>query len=64
MIRFYQKINVLMNKKRILVPRRGLEPPQVAPQVPETCVSTNFTTSARGGVKSTEVLACCQLRHF
>ncbi|MEN9916148.1 MAG: hypothetical protein RLY40_80 [Pseudomonadota bacterium] len=29
-----------------LVPRRGLEPPRVAPQVPETCVSTNFTTSA------------------
>ncbi|GEM_PF-3743120 len=29
-----------------LVPRRGLEPPQCYLQVPETCVSTNFTTSA------------------
>lgn len=29
-----------------LVPRRGLEPPRFYPQVPETCVSTNSTTSA------------------
>ena len=29
------------------MPRRGLEPPRVASHVPETCVSTNFTTSAR-----------------
>lgn len=33
-----------------MVPRRGLEPPRVASHVPETCVSTNFTTSARGAV--------------
>ena len=31
---------------REMVPRRGLEPPRVASHVPETCVSTNFTTSA------------------
>ncbi|GEM_PF-2409808 len=31
-----------------VVPRRGLEPPRVSSHVPETCVSTNFTTSARG----------------
>lgn len=29
-----------------MVPRRGLEPPRVAPHEPESCVSTNFTTSA------------------
>ena len=29
-----------------LVPRRGLEPPRVAPLVPETSASTNSATSA------------------
>ena len=29
-----------------LVPKAGLEPAQLAPHAPETCVSTNFTTSA------------------
>ena len=28
------------------VPKAGLEPAQLAPHAPETCVSTNFTTSA------------------
>jgi hypothetical protein len=30
-----------------MVPRRGLEPPRVAPQVPETCASTNSATWAK-----------------
>lgn len=30
----------------LMVPRRGFEPPRFYPQVPETCVSTNSTTSA------------------
>lgn len=29
-----------------MVPERGLEPPRIAPLVPETSVSTNFTTRA------------------
>lgn len=29
-----------------VVPKEGLEPSQLAPHAPETCVSTNFTTSA------------------
>jgi hypothetical protein len=29
-----------------IVPKAGLEPAQLAPHAPETCVSTNFTTSA------------------
>ena len=28
------------------MPKEGLEPSQLAPHAPETCVSTNFTTSA------------------
>lgn len=29
-----------------MVPERGLEPPRIAPLVPETSVYTNFTTQA------------------
>ncbi len=29
-----------------MVPRRGLEPPRLAAQVPETCASTNSATWA------------------
>ena len=29
-----------------MVPKKGLEPLHLAAQVPETCVSTNFTTWA------------------
>src|SRR5580693_5691331 len=32
---------------RILVPRRGLEPPRIAPLVPETSASTSSATWAR-----------------
>lgn len=38
-----------------MVPRRGLEPPRVAPQVPETCVSTSSTTPAN---QAGNLLAC------
>ena len=31
----------------LFVPKAGLEPAQLAPHAPETCVSTNFTTSAK-----------------
>ncbi len=30
-----------------LVPKAGLEPARLATHAPETCVSTNFTTSAK-----------------
>lgn len=30
--------------KRVDVPKRGLEPPRIAPHAPEACVYTNFTT--------------------
>ena len=33
-------------KSNVQVPKAGLEPAQLAPHAPETCVSTNFTTSA------------------
>ncbi len=36
-----------MLAKSHLVPRRGLEPPRVAPLVPETSASTNSATSAK-----------------
>ena len=31
----------------VIVPKAGLEPAQLSPHAPETCVSTNFTTSAK-----------------
>ena len=35
-----------------MVPRRGLEPPRVAPLVPETSASTNSATSAGGRTRA------------
>ncbi len=32
------------------MPKGGLEPPRVAPYAPQTYVSTNSTTSARGKI--------------
>ena len=44
-----QKISILTHRDlNFYVPRRGLEPPRIAPPVPKTGVSTNFTTSAGG----------------
>jgi hypothetical protein len=36
----------LTSRNERLVRSRGLEPPRLAAQEPESCVSTNFTTSA------------------
>lgn len=37
-------------EERRMVPKRGLEPPHLAAQPPQGCVSTNFTTWALQGV--------------
>jgi hypothetical protein len=39
---------ILLIIKKLLVPRRGLEPPRIAPLVPETSASTSSATWAGG----------------
>ena len=43
---FYLQLFIRTTLKLFLVPRRGLEPPQIALLVPKTSASTNFATSA------------------
>ena len=40
-----------------MMPKGGLEPPRVAPYAPQTYVSTNSTTSAKGGFSAFKLAA-------
>ena len=57
------ELNADQHLRRMLVPRRGLEPPRLSPLVPETSASTNSATRARGISLRGAAASCqCELR--